>query len=217
MRLPFVHRAAGAALKQMKKTLILLSAALLTFVAVNAQATITVAQPTVTVPSTWVISDVRAVRTESHQAAGYTSAQITTYDASGAIVDARLFTPADSSFGNTVFVNLLAPGQWLYEKSTDGVTYYNVGGSQEDANGNQIMLTGGTGMFIQVGIAARPGSPEVWGRATLKSVPAPTPAPVPAITPAAVKQITNNVAVLQSNVASLQKDVAALKKKNGLK
>jgi hypothetical protein len=214
LRLPFVHRAAGVALKPMKKiTFILSAAALLTFVAVNARATITVAQPTVTVPSTWVISDGRAVRTESHQTAGYLSAQITTYDANGSVVDSKLFTPTDAVFGNTAYVNLLAPGKWLYESSKDGVTYYDVGGMQEDANGNLPMLDGGPGMFIQVGIAAQSGSPEVWARATLQGVPV----PAPAIAPAVVKQLTNNVAALQANVASLKIDVAALKKKAGLK
>jgi hypothetical protein len=152
----------------------------------------------------WSVSDAAVVRTLSHQYAGYELAQITTYDVGGNVIDDHLFP-----VGDRVFIELPS-GQWLYEASPDGMTWHNVLGNQE-INGLPPMLTGGPGVHVQVFVDGEPGALEVWGRCTLQGVPAPAPAPV--ITTAAVKQLTTNVAALQTNVATIN----AILKRNRLK
>lgn len=148
----------------------------------------------------WSVSDISIVRTLAHQNAGYTQAHITTWNATGNIVDDRLF---DS--GDRIFIDLPA-GQWLYEASPDNANWHNVLGNQQ-VNGLPTMLTGGPDSHVQIFVDNEMGAPEIWSRCTLQGAPAPTPIPV--VDPAVV--------TLSSNVAGLQKDMTAVKKKLGLK
>jgi hypothetical protein len=144
----------------------------------------------------------------SHQSAGYTNAQVTTWGTAGNVIDNRLFTT-----GDRIFIQL-PPGRWLYEASEDNINWHNVLGNQQDANGNPPLLAGGPGVAIQVFVDNETGAPEVWGRCTLQGIFAPAPVVPQSGT---ISQLTTNVTVLQTNVASLNKDMTAVKKSLHLK
>jgi hypothetical protein len=151
----------------------------------------------------WSVSDQNIVRTLSHQSAGYTNAQVTTWGTAGNVIDNRLFTT-----GDRIFIDLPA-GQWLYEAG-DGVSWHNVLGNQTDSNGNPAMLTGGPGVHVQIFVDSEAGAKEIWSRCTLLGISASAPAPflIPAIS-----QLTTNVTVLQTNVNTIN----AILKRHGLR
>ena len=162
----------------------------------------------------WLVNDSRVVRTLVHQSAGDTSAQVTTWDAAGNVIDDHLFT-----VGDRILITLPV-GQWLYEAApAEGGPWHNVLGNQGAVNGHPDMLTGGPDVQVPVFVDNETEAAEVWSRCTLQGVPTPVPNSLPISKPQPVpKPQSNNQIIkpLSNNQIDMNKITLKIQNKPGV-